>query len=132
MYFILHFLCQPLTSIRVEETEELWRASASPEETFSDAEGANENGEWPVEIVGEEVDANGAVRCEPSVAQPRKVYECGSTDTKYVNLPCAIHPIQIIISNSVILILHSLPGTMGELDTPGWDQRHLEQRLSLP
>lgn len=40
----------------------IWQPSDSPEETFSDADGANEDGEWPVEIVGEEVDCFGVVR----------------------------------------------------------------------
>lgn len=45
-------------------TDEIWRASASPVESFSDAEGANEDGEWPVEVIGEEVDGSGKIRCE--------------------------------------------------------------------
>ncbi|KAF8874408.1 hypothetical protein BD779DRAFT_1566606 [Infundibulicybe gibba] len=43
---------------------ELWRPSNSPSEHFTDASGADENDEWPVEIVGEEVDHRGEVRYE--------------------------------------------------------------------
>ncbi|KAJ3507362.1 hypothetical protein NLJ89_g6347 [Agrocybe chaxingu] len=39
-----------------EEGQERWRASEPPAESFSDAEGANENGEWRFDIIGEEVD----------------------------------------------------------------------------
>ncbi|KAL0951438.1 hypothetical protein HGRIS_008129 [Hohenbuehelia grisea] len=41
-----------------------WRRSVTPKETFSDTEGANDDGEWPVEIIGEEVDSEGVVRYE--------------------------------------------------------------------
>lgn len=44
---------------------DLWRRSPSPEESWSDAEGGNENGEWPIKgIVGEEVDPDGTLRYE--------------------------------------------------------------------
>jgi histone-lysine N-methyltransferase SUV39H len=38
----------------------MWERSPSPEETWSDEEGGNEHGEWPIEgIVGEEIDGSG-------------------------------------------------------------------------
>ena len=45
------------------ELSRFWRASESPVESFSDAEGADENGNWAVQIIGEEVDDTGKVRC---------------------------------------------------------------------
>ncbi|KAF8233816.1 SET domain-containing protein [Tricholoma matsutake] len=44
------------------EPSHLWCASESPAETFSDAEGADEDGNWRVQIIGEEVDGTGEVR----------------------------------------------------------------------
>lgn len=42
----------------------MWEPSPAPEETWSDASGGNENGEWPVKgIVGEEGDTSGVLRC---------------------------------------------------------------------
>ncbi|OAX38927.1 SET domain-containing protein [Rhizopogon vinicolor AM-OR11-026] len=39
---------------------DMWKRSSSPEETWSDAEGGNENGEWPIKgIVGEEINPDG-------------------------------------------------------------------------
>lgn len=39
---------------------DMWKRSPSPEESWSDAEGGNENGEWPIKgVVGEEVDPDG-------------------------------------------------------------------------
>lgn len=54
----------------LDSADERWRASESPEEDFGDADGANEDGEWPVEIIGEEVGYNNEVRYEtlPSVS----------------------------------------------------------------
>jgi len=43
--------------------KERWRASESPKESFSDAEGANEDGEWRYQIIGEEVCHDGTVSC---------------------------------------------------------------------
>ncbi|EGN99339.1 hypothetical protein SERLA73DRAFT_73872 [Serpula lacrymans var. lacrymans S7.3] len=44
---------------------ELWQRSSSPVETWSDAEGGNEHGEWPVGgVIGEEVDCFGNVKYE--------------------------------------------------------------------
>lgn len=40
---------------------ERWRASESPKESFSDAEGANEEGEWEYKIIGEEVRHDGTI-----------------------------------------------------------------------
>jgi len=41
-------------------TMDMWKRSPSPEETWSDAEGGNENGEWPIKgIVGEEINPDG-------------------------------------------------------------------------
>jgi hypothetical protein len=40
---------------------ERWRASESPKESFSDAEGANEDGEWRYQIIGEEVRHDGTI-----------------------------------------------------------------------
>jgi hypothetical protein len=42
---------------------ERWRASESPKESFSDAEGANEDGEWRYQIIGEEVRYDGTISC---------------------------------------------------------------------
>jgi len=42
-------------------SKERWRASSAPVESFSDAEGANEDGEWMFQIIGEEVDETGHV-----------------------------------------------------------------------
>ncbi|KAG2158223.1 uncharacterized protein EDB93DRAFT_1077341 [Suillus bovinus] len=43
----------------------MWKRSPSPEESWSDAEGGNENGEWPIKgVVGEEVDPDGTSRYE--------------------------------------------------------------------
>lgn len=42
---------------------EMWRRSPSPLESWEDADGACEDGSWPVRIVGEEVDAWGNIRC---------------------------------------------------------------------
>lgn len=42
---------------------ERWRASESPKESFSDAEGANEDGEWRYQIIGEEVRHDGTISC---------------------------------------------------------------------
>ncbi|KAF8629520.1 hypothetical protein AX17_005646 [Amanita inopinata Kibby_2008] len=44
--------------------EDWWRPSPSPEETFSGAEGANSDGEWAFEIVGEEVNCWGEIKYE--------------------------------------------------------------------
>lgn len=41
---------------------EMWRRSPSPIESWDDAEGACEDGSWPVRIIGEEVDASGKIR----------------------------------------------------------------------
>lgn len=44
---------------------DLWKRSPTPEESWSDAEGGNENGEWPIKgIVGEEVDPDGTSKYE--------------------------------------------------------------------
>lgn len=44
---------------------DMWKRSPSPEESWSDAEGGNENGEWPIKgVVGEEVDPDGTSRYE--------------------------------------------------------------------
>lgn len=43
--------------------DDMWKRSPSPEESWSDAEGGNENGEWPIKgVVGEEVDPDGTSR----------------------------------------------------------------------
>ncbi|KAF8066959.1 hypothetical protein FPV67DRAFT_1417027, partial [Lyophyllum atratum] len=42
---------------------ELWDASSTEEEDFSNAAGADEDGKWEVNFVGEYVDALGEVRC---------------------------------------------------------------------
>ncbi|KIL61613.1 hypothetical protein M378DRAFT_166739 [Amanita muscaria Koide BX008] len=47
-----------------DDGQDLFDRSPSPEETFSDAEGANSDGEWPLEIIGEEVDHLGEIRYE--------------------------------------------------------------------
>lgn len=40
-----------------------WERSPTPEETWSDASGGNENGEWPVMgVVGEEIRLDGTSR----------------------------------------------------------------------
>ncbi|KAG1832047.1 hypothetical protein EV424DRAFT_1369422 [Suillus variegatus] len=45
--------------------DDMWKRSPSPEESWSDAEGGNENGEWPIKgVVGEEVDPDGTSRYE--------------------------------------------------------------------
>lgn len=46
-----------------EDGIERWRASESPRESFSDAEGANEDGEWRYQIIGEEVRYDGTISC---------------------------------------------------------------------
>lgn len=44
---------------------DMWKRSPTPEESWSDAEGGNENGEWPIKgVVGEEVDPDGTSRYE--------------------------------------------------------------------
>ncbi|KAG1756671.1 uncharacterized protein EDB91DRAFT_29956 [Suillus paluster] len=44
---------------------DMWKRSPSPQESWSDAEGGNENGEWPIKgIVGEEVDPDGTLKYE--------------------------------------------------------------------
>jgi len=48
-------------SVAVESGLERWRASESPKESFSDAEGANEDGEWRYQIIGEEVRHDGKI-----------------------------------------------------------------------
>jgi hypothetical protein len=46
-----------------EETDrELWRGSESPVEIF-DSAGADEDGNWQVDIIGEEVDHLGTIMC---------------------------------------------------------------------
>ena len=41
----------------------MWEPSPSPEESWSDAEGANEDNEWPVKaVVGEELRLDGTSR----------------------------------------------------------------------
>ncbi|GLB41257.1 putative set domain-containing protein [Lyophyllum shimeji] len=47
-----------------DDGRNLWEASDTPEESFSGAEGADANGYWEVEIIGEEVDGQGQVRYE--------------------------------------------------------------------
>ena len=42
--------------------DKLWMRSPSPAEDFSNAEGGNENGQWDVNIIGEEVDGQGEVK----------------------------------------------------------------------
>ncbi|KAI9570436.1 hypothetical protein HD554DRAFT_2082081 [Boletus coccyginus] len=43
----------------------MWEPSPSPQESWSDAEGGNEDGEWPVKaIVGEEIRLDGTSRYE--------------------------------------------------------------------
>ena len=61
-----------------------WRASESPVESFSDAEGADESGNWPVRIVGEEVDHTGEVRCVYKL--PILLALTFITDMRYVRL----------------------------------------------
>ena len=46
-----------------EAGKERWRASESPKESFSDAEGANEDGEWRYQVIGEEVRHDGTISC---------------------------------------------------------------------
>jgi hypothetical protein len=46
-----------------EGGSERWRASEPPKESFSDAEGANEDGEWLYQIIGEEVRHDGTIAC---------------------------------------------------------------------
>ncbi|KAK0458266.1 uncharacterized protein EV420DRAFT_1544608 [Desarmillaria tabescens] len=41
----------------------LWSRSQTPEENFNDAEGADENGNWPLSIVSEEVGYDNQIRC---------------------------------------------------------------------
>ncbi|KAF8154755.1 hypothetical protein B0H34DRAFT_717751 [Crassisporium funariophilum] len=55
------------SSSPVTEGAERWRASLPPRESFSDAEGANQDGEWVYCIVGEEVDCRGIVWYEVGV-----------------------------------------------------------------
>lgn len=46
-----------------DAADRMWQASPSPVETWSDAEGANEELEWPVKgIVGEEIRLDGTSR----------------------------------------------------------------------
>jgi hypothetical protein len=40
--------------------DSLWKEDTSEEEDFGD-EGADENGQWRVQVIGEEVDENGEV-----------------------------------------------------------------------
>ncbi|KAF5381719.1 hypothetical protein D9615_005625 [Tricholomella constricta] len=47
-----------------EDRGPLWIASDTESESFSDAEGGDEDGKWAVEIIGEEVDGQGNVRYE--------------------------------------------------------------------
>ncbi|KIJ69054.1 hypothetical protein HYDPIDRAFT_105624 [Hydnomerulius pinastri MD-312] len=47
------------------EQERLWQKSPTPEESWSDASGGNENGEWPIlGVVGEEIRLDGTERYE--------------------------------------------------------------------
>jgi hypothetical protein len=45
-----------------EDIEEMFMPSPAPEESFSDADGANSDGEWPLEIIGEEIDHYGNIK----------------------------------------------------------------------
>lgn len=45
-----------------QNIRDLWEFSASESESFGDADGADENGLWPVEIISEEVDGLGRIR----------------------------------------------------------------------
>ncbi|KAF8625395.1 hypothetical protein AX15_005401 [Amanita polypyramis BW_CC] len=45
-----------------ERAKDMWRRSPSPEETFSEAEGANSDGEWPLEIIDEDITHYGEVK----------------------------------------------------------------------
>jgi histone-lysine N-methyltransferase SUV39H len=47
-----------------EDIEQMFMPSPPPEESFSDAEGANSDGEWPLEIIGEEIDHYGNIKYE--------------------------------------------------------------------
>lgn len=50
------------TKYRPKKARERWQRSPTPAESWSDAEGANSDGEWEIEIIGEEVDEEGNVR----------------------------------------------------------------------
>lgn len=47
-----------------KKARERWQRSPTPVESWSDAEGANSDGEWEIQIIGEEVDEEGNVRYE--------------------------------------------------------------------
>lgn len=73
----------------------MWEPSPSPQESWSDAEGGNEDGEWPVKaIVGEEIRLDGTSRYGTHFDR-QYISQRASTDTKYVplirQLPCANH-----------------------------------------
>ncbi|RDB30047.1 Histone-lysine N-methyltransferase, H3 lysine-9 specific, partial [Hypsizygus marmoreus] len=69
---------------------EIWRPSPSPEETFSDAEGADGNGNWEVQIIGEEVDSQGNIRYEVRRSPSLRWTRADGTNTTWDN--DLIHP----------------------------------------
>ncbi|KAJ8522370.1 hypothetical protein ONZ45_g1010 [Pleurotus djamor] len=64
-----------------------WRRSSSPEEAWGDADGANENGEWPVYIVGEEVDEDQQIRYEARWPTWKREDDTNTTWSRSRDLP---------------------------------------------
>lgn len=63
----------------------MWRPSPSPEETWSDASGANEDGEWPVKgVVGEEIRLDGTSRYRTIHHGLYSLSQRAFTGTRYV------------------------------------------------
>lgn len=53
---------QPNDHADIEDAKNMWRPSPSPSETFSDADGADSDGGWPLKIVSEQVTHYGDIK----------------------------------------------------------------------
>lgn len=71
----------------------MWQPSPSPEESWSDASGGNEEGEWPVKaIVGEEIRLNGTSRYGMLHHEQYSPSQRAFTDMKYVHIHHLLRP----------------------------------------
>ena len=86
----------------------MWQPSPSPEETWSDASGANDDGEWPVKaVVGEEVRLDGTSRYSMLYHPHYPPSQPGFADMKYESY-CIIR----LSSTWLTSVLHDV-GEMG-------------------
>ncbi|KAF8844600.1 SET domain-containing protein [Paxillus ammoniavirescens] len=59
-----------------EEQQQMWKRSPTPEETWSDASGGNDSGEWPViGVVGEELRLDGTPRYVGNSSIPDSIHD---------------------------------------------------------